>query len=260
MTKLAPFAYQSFAALEYVGHTIRQLPEPRRRAHRSRARSIHLSLKEPRLYALHDLGWTDSHTTEFEPHAAGGLLPARVAAQHRGAYVLFSELGELRADTAGRLSHEANGAGDLPAVGDWVADRRAARRGRGDDPARLRAADEVLAQGRAPRRRGAGARGERRRRLPRHVAERGLQPAPARALHHDGVGERRAARDRADEDRPLPRLGAARARGRGDRVRRARARDLEHLRRRASSSSGRTSLRAGRSRCSARRASASRRS
>ena len=73
------------------------------------------------MYALHDLGWTDSHTIEFEPHAAGGLLPARVAAQHRGAYVLFSELGELRADTAGRLSHEADGAGDLPAVGDWVA-------------------------------------------------------------------------------------------------------------------------------------------
>jgi len=73
------------------------------------------------LYALQDLGWTDSHTTEFEPHAAGGLLPARVAAQHRGAYVLFSELGELRADTAGRLSHEASGAGELPAVGDWVA-------------------------------------------------------------------------------------------------------------------------------------------
>jgi ribosome biogenesis GTPase / thiamine phosphate phosphatase len=73
------------------------------------------------LYALQDLGWTDSHTTEFEPHAAAGLVPARVAAQHRGAYVLFSELGELRAETAGRLAHEAGGAGDLPAVGDWVA-------------------------------------------------------------------------------------------------------------------------------------------
>jgi ribosome biogenesis GTPase len=73
------------------------------------------------LTTLQDLGWTDSHTTDFEPHAAAGLLPARVAAQHRGAYVLFTELGELRADTAGRLEHEAAGAGDLPAVGDWVA-------------------------------------------------------------------------------------------------------------------------------------------
>lgn len=73
------------------------------------------------MYALQELGWTESHRTDFEPHAAAGLLPARVAAQHRGAYVLFSELGELRADTAGRLAHEAAGAGDLPAVGDWVA-------------------------------------------------------------------------------------------------------------------------------------------
>ena len=73
------------------------------------------------MYALQDLGWTDSHTIEFEPHAAAGLVAARVAAQHRGGYVLFSELGELRADTAGRLSHQADGAGDLPAVGDWVA-------------------------------------------------------------------------------------------------------------------------------------------
>jgi ribosome biogenesis GTPase / thiamine phosphate phosphatase len=73
------------------------------------------------LYALQDLGWTDSHTIEFEPHAAAGLIPARVSAQHRGAYAVFSELGELRAETAGRLEHEAAGAGELPAVGDWVA-------------------------------------------------------------------------------------------------------------------------------------------
>ena len=73
------------------------------------------------MYALQDLGWTDSHTTEFEPHAAEGRIPARVAAQHRGAYVVYSELGELRADTAGKLSHDAAGAGELPAVGDWVA-------------------------------------------------------------------------------------------------------------------------------------------
>ncbi|MGH3070989.1 MAG: ribosome small subunit-dependent GTPase A, partial [Gaiellaceae bacterium] len=73
------------------------------------------------MYALQDLGWTDSHTIEFEPHAAAGLVAARVAAQHRGAYVVLTELGELRAVPAGRLSHEASGIGELPAVGDWVA-------------------------------------------------------------------------------------------------------------------------------------------
>jgi ribosome biogenesis GTPase len=73
------------------------------------------------LNALQHLGWTDSHTTDFEPHAAAGLLPARVSEQHRGLYVVLTDAGELRADLAGRLSHDAAGAGDLPAVGDWVA-------------------------------------------------------------------------------------------------------------------------------------------
>ena len=73
------------------------------------------------MYTLPDLGWTDVHEADFELHAAAGLTPARVAAQHRGGYVLFAELGELRADVAGRLEHRAAGAGDLPAVGDWVA-------------------------------------------------------------------------------------------------------------------------------------------
>ena len=42
--------------------------------------------------------------------------PARVAIQHRGAYDLLGETGELRASAANRLVREEN----LPAVGDWV--------------------------------------------------------------------------------------------------------------------------------------------
>ncbi len=71
--------------------------------------------------SLEELGWTESHTNDFEPYAAEGLVPARVAVQHRGSFGVLSDLGELRAVAAGRLSHEASGAGDLPAVGDWVA-------------------------------------------------------------------------------------------------------------------------------------------
>lgn len=71
--------------------------------------------------SLIDLGWTDSHQLDFEPYAAAGLEPGRVSEQHRGAYVVLAEPGELRAEAAGRLSHEASGFGDLPAVGDWVA-------------------------------------------------------------------------------------------------------------------------------------------
>ena len=36
---------------------------------------------------LQDLGWSDQLANEFEPHAAEGLAPARVAVEHRGGYV-----------------------------------------------------------------------------------------------------------------------------------------------------------------------------
>lgn len=67
------------------------------------------------------LGWSPSRAEEFESYAAGGLVPARVAAQHRGAYVVYTERGERPAEVAGRLRHGAAVASDLPAVGDWVA-------------------------------------------------------------------------------------------------------------------------------------------
>jgi ribosome biogenesis GTPase len=73
------------------------------------------------LYALEELGWSNQLRTEFEPHAGEGLAPARVAVQHRGTYVVYTADGELRATVAGRLEHFAAGAGELPAVGDWVA-------------------------------------------------------------------------------------------------------------------------------------------
>jgi ribosome biogenesis GTPase len=67
------------------------------------------------------LGWSPSRTEEFEPYAAGGLVPARIAAQHRGAYVVYAESGERRAEVSGRLRNAAVTASDFPAVGDWVA-------------------------------------------------------------------------------------------------------------------------------------------
>jgi ribosome biogenesis GTPase len=67
------------------------------------------------------LGWTSALEDQFAPHADAGLQPARVAVEHRGAYVLYTERGERTGELAGRLRHEAAGRGDLPAVGDWVA-------------------------------------------------------------------------------------------------------------------------------------------
>src|SRR5947199_6871278 len=62
------------------------------------------------------LGWTPERETEFEQYREDGLIPARVAVEHRSAYVLYGEQGELRAELAGRLRHEEI----WPAVGDWV--------------------------------------------------------------------------------------------------------------------------------------------
>jgi ribosome biogenesis GTPase len=65
---------------------------------------------------LQKLGWDDGWEAAFAEHRAAGLEPARVAVQHRGAYDLLAEQGELRASAANRLVREDG----LPAVGDWV--------------------------------------------------------------------------------------------------------------------------------------------
>jgi ribosome biogenesis GTPase / thiamine phosphate phosphatase len=69
---------------------------------------------------LETLGWDADWSSKFEQLEADNLIPARVAAQHRGAYVLWSADGELRARTAGRLFHAHEIGAPLPAVGDWV--------------------------------------------------------------------------------------------------------------------------------------------
>ena len=65
---------------------------------------------------LNRLGWDDGWDASFADHRAAGLAPARVAIQHRGAYDLIGEQGELRASAATRLFKSD----ELPAVGDWV--------------------------------------------------------------------------------------------------------------------------------------------
>jgi ribosome biogenesis GTPase / thiamine phosphate phosphatase len=67
------------------------------------------------------LGWNETLAEQFEPHSAAGFVAGRVAVQHRGAYDVLTEVGELRCDVAGRLYDEASSPADLPAVGDWVA-------------------------------------------------------------------------------------------------------------------------------------------
>ncbi len=71
---------------------------------------------------LERLGWTPAFEDHFAAHfATDGLEPARVAVEHRDAYVLYTTRGERAAELSGRLRHSVEERGDLPAVGDWVA-------------------------------------------------------------------------------------------------------------------------------------------
>jgi ribosome biogenesis GTPase len=72
------------------------------------------------LPALNELGWDADWAATLEQLEHDNLIPARIAAQHRGAYVVWTADGELRARAAGRLFYEHEVGAPVPAVGDWV--------------------------------------------------------------------------------------------------------------------------------------------
>ncbi len=67
------------------------------------------------------LGWTPPLDSAFAALERPDLIPARVAAVHRGQLDLATADGVLPGAPSGRLTHAAETAADLPAVGDWVA-------------------------------------------------------------------------------------------------------------------------------------------
>jgi ribosome biogenesis GTPase / thiamine phosphate phosphatase len=69
---------------------------------------------------LESLGWNDRLSTVYEPYAGDDVVPGRVSIQHRGAYDVLTQVGELRCEVPRRLVHEAVTNADLPVVGDWV--------------------------------------------------------------------------------------------------------------------------------------------
>ncbi len=69
-------------------------------------------------FDLNELGWTSHFEQRMEPHRERGLVPGRVAVQHRGGYVVYTASGETTARLPGRMRNEPV---DLPAVGDWLA-------------------------------------------------------------------------------------------------------------------------------------------
>jgi ribosome biogenesis GTPase len=72
-------------------------------------------------FELTDLGWDQGWADAFAPYAADGLAPARVAIEFNYIYRLYTAAGEVQAQQAGRLRHQALAREQLSAVGDWVA-------------------------------------------------------------------------------------------------------------------------------------------
>src|SRR5512132_2447687 len=70
---------------------------------------------------LRDLGWTSELERAFEPHAASGLVPGRIALEHTHIYRVLTGAGDALARVSGRIRHHAGSRADFPAVGDWVA-------------------------------------------------------------------------------------------------------------------------------------------
>lgn len=74
-------------------------------------------------HPLAPYGWDASWQTAFAPHAAAGLVPARVVVElRRHYYAVVTGEGELLAECIGKFHHDAARDANLyPAVGDWVA-------------------------------------------------------------------------------------------------------------------------------------------
>jgi ribosome biogenesis GTPase len=78
---------------------------------------------------LKALGWCERHRSEFMAHAAAGLVPGRIIAEHRNYYRVATGSIELAAGTTGFLRNSAVQRSDLPGVGDFVGVRLAAGNG-----------------------------------------------------------------------------------------------------------------------------------
>lgn len=71
------------------------------------------------VYTLSALGFGPAFETQLQSPCEDEAIPARIAAEHRGAYEVWSAVGAGRAQLARRRRRPGEGAG-APGVGDWV--------------------------------------------------------------------------------------------------------------------------------------------
>jgi len=77
------------------------------------------ALEDVTVYELSSLGFSPFFEQQLPSEVGRKLIPARIAAEHRGAYEVWSPSGAGPAQLAGRLRHEHEEQ-SLPGVGDWV--------------------------------------------------------------------------------------------------------------------------------------------
>ena len=72
------------------------------------------------IFSLKQLGWEEFHKEEINSFIEDGYTLARVFAEHKHIYKLYTELGEVSGEISGKLRHEAMDQEEFPSVGDWV--------------------------------------------------------------------------------------------------------------------------------------------
>ncbi|MBZ9689256.1 ribosome small subunit-dependent GTPase A [Clostridium estertheticum] len=72
------------------------------------------------IYSLKQLGWDEFYKEEFDTFIEDGYTIARVFAEHKHIYKLYTEYGEMLSEISGKLRHEAMNDEEFPTVGDFV--------------------------------------------------------------------------------------------------------------------------------------------
>jgi len=70
--------------------------------------------------SLESYGWSEFFARSFASFVDEGYSAGRVAVQHKTQYELYTEYGELSAETTGKMQYDARSKKELPVVGDWV--------------------------------------------------------------------------------------------------------------------------------------------
>lgn len=83
--------------------------------------SLHAFDSDQPSFSLDTLGFTPAWAATFAPFAERGLIPGRVAADLGPSFRVYTSQGDVLAEIAGRLRHQASSRSALPAVGDFVA-------------------------------------------------------------------------------------------------------------------------------------------